>query len=85
MKIDVDGPELDGPKSGRELLERDHPVLVVEINRQGQEIYDLLKSVGYTEFMGMSNEPVVAGEWPSNLIASIRPVRIPRVPSSSAE
>lgn len=79
LKVDVDGPELDILRSARSMLERDHPVVIVEMNRDCQEIYDLLREVGYSEFMGMSNEPVEIGNWPLNLIASTRPVRIPRV------
>jgi precorrin-6B methylase 2 len=77
LKIDVDGPELDVLESSRQLLERDHPVVVVEINRQAEQIHELLITVGYTHFMGMSNEPLQPGTWPPNLIASTRPVAIP--------
>jgi hypothetical protein len=60
-------------------LEQFHPVVVVEMNRDEQLIYELLEGVGYSHFIGMENEPVVAGNWPANLIASSRPVTIPGV------
>jgi len=79
IKIDVDGPELEVLKGGHRLIQRDRPVIVVEMNRAEQQIYDLLSDLGYTQFMGMSNEEVQPGRWPPNLIASTREVRIPGV------
>lgn len=79
LKIDVDGPELDVLSTARKLLVEHHPLVVVELNRDEDEIYALLCELGYTHFTGMLNEVVVPGTWPPNLIAATREVSIPRV------
>jgi FkbM family methyltransferase len=45
VKIDVEGHELPVLRGMRRLLERDHPVLIVETG--SQETVDLLHSLGY--------------------------------------
>ena len=45
-KIDVEGHELPVLQGMRNLLERDHPVLIVETG--AQDTVDLLSSLGYS-------------------------------------
>lgn len=84
MKVDVDGLDLDVLRGAADSLRRCKPTLVVEMTRDGGEIYALLKELGYTYFMDQSNRPVEPagpdGPWPENLIASSEPVRIPDRP-----
>lgn len=59
MKVDVEGAELQVLKGAREILERDHPVLHLEIEERwmksfgygAAEIEEFLRGIGYTDFM----------------------------------
>lgn len=56
IKIDIEGAEIDAILSGKELIERDHPVLYVETNNGGlswrnqsvEQLLDLIRSFGYS-------------------------------------
>lgn len=77
LKVDTDGSDLSVLMGAKKLLADSHPVVVVEMTVNQQEIYDLLRDVGYRHFIGMNNETVTPGEWPANLIASVGKVSIP--------
>lgn len=77
IKIDVDGGDLEVLRGAENTLRSHHPVVIVEMAEKHQAIYDFLVEVGYTHFIGMSNEAVEPGIWPPNLIASVKPVSIP--------
>ena len=77
LMIDTDGHDLAVLHGAMCVIRRDRPIVVVETNENGSAIYELLTGLGYTHFIGMSNEAVVPGQWPHNMIASTEPVAIP--------
>jgi tRNA G37 N-methylase Trm5 len=78
LKIDVDGADFGVLRGAVRSLKRFHPVVVVEMTRNQDEIYAFLRDeVGYTTLAGMSGEPVDRSAWPPNLIAANGPVEIP--------
>ncbi len=77
LKVDTDGSDLEVLLGARAVLERDHPIVVVEMHRNAREIYDLLRACGYTFFQDFSRRPLRIGEWPENLVASVTEVAIP--------
>jgi FkbM family methyltransferase len=86
MKIDVEGSELAVLQGAREILSRDHPILVLELfdaalrtqGARSEEVLDLLKEYGYQVFVfdPESGQPV-PGETPlqenPNIVAVRRP------------
>jgi hypothetical protein len=77
VKVDVDGPELQVLQGATKLLEIFHPLLVVELNKEQEEIVELLRRVGYTSFFDTSGVPIEVGAWPENLVASLGEVAAP--------
>ncbi len=78
VKIDVDGGDLDVLRGARELLWRWRPLVVVEMERNHEAIYDFLhREIGYSTIVGMSGEAVTPGQWPANLIAGEGAIVIP--------
>lgn len=77
VKIDVDGGDYDVLFGAKQLLSKYHPPLVIEMGQNQYEIYNFLKGLGYTYFMGMEGETVVPPDFPPNLFASITPLVIP--------
>jgi hypothetical protein len=77
VKVDVDGADYDVLWGGRDVLARFHPLLVVEMEAKQDEIYRLVKQLGYTQCLGMQGEHVVPGKWPPNLIAGTGSLEIP--------
>jgi len=77
IKIDTDGGDFDVLQGAVETLRRFRPVVIVEMAERQQEIYSLLRELGYRHLLDMTGAAVRAGEWPPNLIAACRPVRIP--------
>jgi len=78
LKIDVDGGDYDVLRGARKLLDRFHPVVVVEMTRNQDQILSYLREdLGYQTLAGMSGEPVVGAPWPPNLIACNGPIHIP--------
>lgn len=84
LKIDVDGLDFAVLRGAARSLRAAKPAVVIEMTRDGAEIFELLKELGYTHFMDQDQEPVdgssAAGPsaaWPENLIASCEPLRIP--------
>ena len=81
LKVDVDGLDLDVLRGAAESLRRAKPTVVIEMTRDGAEIYALLRELGYSRFMDQDNRAFEPdgpdGPWPENLIASDAPVRIP--------
>ena len=77
IKIDVDGGDYHVLVGTENLLRICTPIVVIEMTAYQQEIYDMLKTLGYRYFIGQDNKPVVAGIWPANLIASMEQVFIP--------
>jgi len=78
VKVDVDGGDFDVLRGARELLRRWRPLVVVEMTRNQDAIYEFLRrEIGYSSVVGMSGEPLVPGQWPPNLIAGDGPIVIP--------
>jgi hypothetical protein len=77
IKIDVDGEELDVILGARNTMRLYHPVMVVEMNKNKYDIYKLLIDIGYSYFIDQSNNEVIPGNWPLNLIASAYRISIP--------
>jgi hypothetical protein len=78
LKVDVDGPDLEVLRGGKDLLSRFRPLVVVEMSANQEAIYRFLKDeVGYTTLVGMSGEAVVPGQWPLNLFAGDGAIVIP--------
>lgn len=77
LKIDVDGLDFEVLQGATDTLRAWHPVVVIEMTRSAEAIYDALADAGYRCFMDQENQPVVRGERVENLIASVEPVRIP--------
>lgn len=53
------------------------PVIVIEMTKHQNEIYEMLRSYGYQNFIGTDKKSVIPGIWPANLIASMQLVSIP--------
>lgn len=77
LKIDVDGTELSVLEGALDTLRTFRPVVVVELNRDFDRIFDLLVNSGYSDFFDLANHAVQPGIWPTNLIASTEPVPVP--------
>lgn len=78
IKIDTDGSDFKILKGAEKIIQRDLPVIVIEMTENQSEIFSFLKSFGYKYITGMKGEPVMTSDWPPNLIASMRPVVIPK-------
>ena len=59
------------------VLKKEQPIVVVEMSRQQQEIFELLRRSGYKHFIEQDGNEMIPGQWPENLIASMERVRIP--------
>lgn len=77
LKIDVDGPDFDVLLGARGLLERHHPTVVIEMTANEENIYALLRELGYVHFISTDNRRVIPTHWPGNLVASVRHIHIP--------
>lgn len=77
LKIDVDGPDYDVLLGARRLLERDHPVVVIEMSKQQDDILNLLRRCGYRYFGDLHDNAINPSLWPGNLVASLEKVSIP--------
>ena len=77
LKIDVDGLDFEVLQGAADTLRSSQPVVVIEMTRSAEEIYDALVSAGYKHFMDQENQPVTRGDQVENLIASVEPVSIP--------
>ncbi len=77
LKIDVDGLDFEVLQGAADTLRAWHPVVVIEMTRSAEAIYDALAGAGYRHFMDQENQPVQRGDRVENLIASVEPVRIP--------
>lgn len=79
-KIDVEGAELMVLKGAAHLLNRDHPVLLVEINNRRirrehfgydiGDVFDLLRSYGYSKFRALRSAGPEAVESEDDLLPS---------------
>jgi hypothetical protein len=78
IKIDVDGEDFDVLRGASKTLNAYHPVVVIEMTTQQSEIYDFLVACGYSQFCDQSRREVSRNEWPVNLVASIKPIVMPR-------
>ena len=77
LKIDVDGLDFEVLQGAADTLRAWHPVVVIEMTRSEEAIYDALTDAGYRHFIDQENEPVARRDRVENLIASVEPVRIP--------
>ena len=77
LKVDTDGSDYEVLLGARKTLERDRPIVVVEMHRNAPEIYHLLCACGYTFFQDLIGRPLKIGEWPENLVAWFDEVVIP--------
>lgn len=77
IKIDVDGGDYNVLLGAQETIQRFHPVLVVEMASNHQQIYDFLLSSGYKFLIGMENEEVKPPFFPPNIIAWTSKIQIP--------
>lgn len=77
LKIDTDGADYGVLKGATRVLESYQPVVVIEMHENAREIHDLLYAYGYRCFVSIDGRPLVPGEWPANLIASLSPLVIP--------
>ncbi len=77
VKIDVDGPDCDVLLGARRVLERDHPVVVIEMSKRQDDILNVLRDCGYRYFGDLHDNAVNRSSWPDNLVASLEKVSIP--------
>jgi hypothetical protein len=78
LKVDTDGSDYEVLLGATEVLTTHHPLVVVEMHRDQQAIYELLSSLGYVFFIDLDGRPLVPGEWPNNLVASLSSVALPK-------
>jgi len=76
MKVDVDGGDYDVLLGARETLKVFHPLLIVEMTKFKNEIFELLANVGYKYIIDMNGNPVSKNKWPPNIIASMNSINI---------
>jgi hypothetical protein len=77
LKVDTDGSDYDVLVGATGMLRDTHPVVVVEMSEQKQDIFDLLCGCGYKYFIGQNNKSIIPPQWPENLVASTEQVKIP--------
>jgi precorrin-6B methylase 2 len=78
IKIDVDGDDFNVLLGAKNMLRRNHPVVVVEMEKNQYAIYDLLNEIGYSHFYNTAGKKIAIGEWPPNLVAAINEIKIPQ-------
>ena len=78
IKVDVDGGDYNVLLGARKVIERFHPILIVEMESHQEEIYQLIKDIGYSHILDMQGNAVVPGNWPPNLIAATKVIKIPQ-------
>jgi FkbM family methyltransferase len=77
IKVDVDGGDYAVLLGAKQIIERFHPILIVEMESHHEEIYELIKDSGYAHILDMQGNAVVPGDWPPNLIAATKDIKIP--------
>lgn len=70
IKIDTDGSDYNCLLGAVQLIKKDMPIIVIEINEAGKEIYNKLVELGYNYFYDQHYNIVYAKNMPPNLIAS---------------
>lgn len=78
IKIDTDGTDFKILQGAKKIIQRDFPIIVIEMTENQSEIFCFLKSFGYKYITGMRGESITDSNWPPNLIASMKPVVIPQ-------
>lgn len=74
IKIDVDGGDLAVLLGGERVIKENHPILIVEMSENQQEIFQFIKDQGYQFVYNMDHTPVIPDNWPNNIIASMKPL-----------
>src|SRR5262249_20069296 len=74
IKVDTDGSDYDVLRGATKTLNASQAVVAVEMSQRQQEIFELLRSCGYSYFQAQDGTAVTPGCWPENLIASKRAV-----------
>jgi len=70
IKIDPDGSDYNCLLGAEQLIEKDMPIIVIEINEADREIYNKLVDLGYNYFYDQYYNIVSVINMPPNLIAS---------------
>lgn len=71
VKLDVEGAEIPALRGMTRILREKAPVLVVEIHKNGPEVYDFLTSVGYS-LQTTSGDPLTStalADYPKHVVA----------------
>ena len=70
IKIDTDGSDYNCLLGAEQLIKKDMPIIVIEINEKGTEIYNKLVDLGYDYFYDQYYNVISTNNMPPNLIAS---------------
>jgi len=70
IKIDIDGSDYNCLLGAEKLIKMDMPIIVIEINESGLDIYNKLVDLGYSYFYDQHYKLVSNNKMPLNLIAS---------------
>ena len=70
IKIDTDGSDYNCLLGAEQLIKKDMPIIVIEINEKGTEIYNKLVDFGYNYFYDQYYNVISTNNMPPNLIAS---------------
>ncbi len=77
VKIDTDGDDLAVLQGMAELVERDHPLIVVELAAFESEILSWLQE-RYDHVVDMQGHPITGEPWPPNVFAWTQPIEVKR-------
>ena len=75
IKIDTDGSDYNCLLGASELINFYMPIIIIEINEFGEEIYDKLIDFGYSNFYDQHYNIISKNILPCNLIASTKLLR----------
>ena len=70
IKIDTDGSDYNCLLGAEQLIKKDKPIIIIEINEYGAEIHNKLINFGYVHFYDQHYNVVKTNNLPPNLIAS---------------
>jgi len=70
IKIDTDGLDYNCLLGAEELIKKDMPIIVIEINEKDTEIYNKFVELGYDYFYDQYYNVISTNNMPPNLIAS---------------
>jgi len=72
IKIDTDGSDYNCLLGAEKLIKMDMPIIVIEVNESGLEIYNKLMDLGYCYFYDQYYNLVSNNKMPLNLVASYK-------------